>query len=173
MENNLHRDLDIFEAYIETPEKYEWYKKVFASYDVNGVEKFSLNWSWFSFFFAPIHLAYRKCYIEALLIWIVQFVFSPSGVMSSIIFSIGCAVISPWLIYKRYRRTVDNIAFSGNDRETKIEMAKKLGGVDKLARNIAIVLQFFVIFIVICQFLILLGFNLFFFNFMTPFIFIY
>ena len=171
MENNLYRNLDIFEAYIGTPDKFEWYKKVFASYDVNGVEKFSWNWSWWSFFFAPIHLAYRKCYLEALVVWLIQFFFAPTGILG-VAFAVGLGVVTPWLIYKRYRRTVDKVEFSGNDEATQIEMVRKLGGVDKVARNITIIFQFFLVFIIICNFLVMIGVHLFFFNFMTPFIFL-
>ena len=171
MENNLYRNLDAFEAYIGTPEKFEWYKKVFASYNVNGIEKFSWNWSWWSFFFAPTHLIYRKCYVEALIIWLIQVFLIPTGFIS-LVFYIGTAVISPLLIYRRYKRTLDKVEYSIDDEATKIDTIRKLGGVDVVARNIAIFLQFFVIFIFICNFLVMIGINLFFFNFMTPFIFL-
>ena len=171
MENNLYRNLDAFEAYIGTPEKFEWYKKVFESYNVNGIEKFSWNWSWWSFFFAPTHLIYRKCYIEALIIWLIQVFLIPTGFIS-LVFYIGTAVVSPLLIYRRYKRTLDKVEYSIDDKATKIDTIRKLGGVDVVARNIAIFLQFFVIFIFICNFLVMIGINLFFFNFMTPFIFL-
>ena len=171
MENNLYRNLDAFEAYIGTPEKFEWYKKVFESYNVNGIEKFSWNWSWWSFFFAPIHLIYRKCYIEALIIWLIQVFLIPTGFIS-LVFYIGTAVISPLLIYRRYKRTLDKVEYSIDDEATKIDTIRKLGGVDVVARNIAIFSQFFVIFIFICNFLVMIGVHLFFFNFMTPFIFL-
>lgn len=172
MKNNLYRDLNALEAYIETPNKFKWYSKVFESYDINGVEKFSLNWSWWAFFFAPIQLAYRKCYLEAFIIWIIQFFFAPTG-FGGLILSAVFGVISPWIIYKKYRNILDKVEFSDNDYDTKIEMIKKLGGVDRVARNITIIFQFFLLFIIICNFLLLLGFNLFFFSFMSPFIFIY
>lgn len=171
METKLYKNSDILEAYIGTPDKFEWYKKVFESYDVNGIEKFSFNWSWWGFFFAPIYLVYRKCYLEALVVWIIQLFFVPTGVLG-LAFTVALGVITPWLIYKRYRRTLDKVEFSDNDKATKIDTIRKLGGVDVVARNIAIFLQFFVIFIFICNFLVMIGINLFFFNFMTPFIFL-
>ena len=51
MDTKLYENQEILEAYIGTLDKIEWYKKTFESYNVNGIEKFSWNWSWYSFFF--------------------------------------------------------------------------------------------------------------------------
>ena len=101
----------------------------------------------------------------------IQVFLIPTGFIS-LVFYIGTAVISPLLIYRRYKRTLDKVEYSIDDEATKIDTIRKLGGVDVVARNIAIFLQFFVIFIFICNFLVMIGINLFFFNFMTPFIFL-
>ena len=139
MENNLYRNLDAFEAYIGTPEKFEWYKKVFASYNVNGIEKFSWNWSWWSFFFAPTHLIYRKCYLMVAGVWLVQILLS-YFFTAWILFSIVLGFICPWLVYKKYRKTIAEIENAENDFAIQVEMARELGGVNTLVRNIIVAL---------------------------------
>lgn len=143
METKLYKNSDILEAYIGTPEKFEWYKKVFSSYDVNGIEKFSFNWSWWAFLGGPAYLAYRKCYLMAVGLWLLQGllqVFLSYFFAVGIFFNIVLGFICPWLVYKKYRKTIAEIENAENDFTVQVEMARELGGVNTFVRNIIVAL---------------------------------
>ncbi|MFR4477795.1 hypothetical protein [Fusobacterium sp.] len=143
MDTKLYENQEILEAYIGTPDKIEWYKKTFESYNVNGIEKFSWNWSWYSFFFPFVYLTYRKCYLEAFIIWFFQthffMFFSLSFPFFKPIINIIFGFLCPWLVYKKYRKSIKKIERTEKEFEIQIEMAKKLGGVNVIARNIIII----------------------------------
>ncbi|WP_177162378.1 DUF2628 domain-containing protein [uncultured Fusobacterium sp.] len=139
MERNLYKNPEILKAYIGTPSKFSWYEKVFDSYDVNGVEKFSFNWSWWAFLGGPAYLAYRKCYLMVAGVWLVQILLS-YFFTAWILFSIVLGFICPWLVYKKYRKTIAEIENAENDFAIQVEMARELGGVNTLVRNIIVAL---------------------------------
>ncbi|MCI6152309.1 MAG: DUF2628 domain-containing protein [Fusobacterium perfoetens] len=141
MDEKLYRNLDILEAYIGTPEKFQWYEKAFDKYDVNGIEKIAWNWSWYAFFSTPIYLLYRKCYIAGIIFWILQFFTNIYYGFTGVILSIILAGIAPMLVFKRYKRVVKQIQEVESNPNLRIEMVRDLGGVNKTARNLGIIFQ--------------------------------
>lgn len=159
METKLYKNSDILEAYIGTPDKFEWYKKVFSSYDVNGIEKFSFNWSWWGFLGGPAYLAYRKCYLMAVGVWLVQILLSyffTAGILFNVVFGFLC----PWLIYKKYRKTIAEIENTENDFSIQVEMARELGGVNTLVRNVLVVLYIMYSIMLFLGIIVLIGLSL-------------
>ena len=159
METKLYKNSDVLEAYIGTPDKFEWYKKVFSSYDVNGIEKFSFNWSWWAFLSGPAYLAYRKCYLMAAGVWLVQILLSyffTAGILFNVVFGFLC----PWLIYKKYRKTIAEIENTENDFSIQVEMARELGGVNTLVRNVLVVLYIMYSIMLFLGIIVLIGLSL-------------
>lgn len=139
----LYQDGRALEAYIQTPDKLGWYKMCFSKYDVNGVEKYAWSWSWYAFFFGPIYLAYRKCYLEAVGIWVLTTLFScfiAVGGIVSLAISIAIGGSAPYLVYRRYKKMADQVEMTENNYERQLEMLRELGGVNTIARNIFIVI---------------------------------
>ncbi|NME35093.1 MULTISPECIES: DUF2628 domain-containing protein [Fusobacterium] len=146
MEEKLYRNLDILEAYIGTPDKFQWYEKAFDKYDVNGIEKIAWNWSWYAFFSTPIYLLYRKCYIEGIILWSLQLFTNLFVGGVGFILSIILAGIAPMFVFKRYKRIVKQIQEAEDNPNLRIEMARDLGGVNKTARNLGILFQIILLF---------------------------
>ena len=140
MERNLYKNPEILKAYIGTPSKFNWYEKVFDSYDVNGVEKFSFNWSWWGFFFAPAYLAYRKCYLMAVLTWCLIGFLQEFFLIPMFIYYVILGFTTPFLIFKKYKKTVKEIETKESDFSIQVEMARELGGVNIFVRNLFIFL---------------------------------
>lgn len=138
VEQKLYEKEEVLEAYLGTPDKYQWYKNAFSKYEVNGIEKIAWNWSWYSFFFSYVYLVYRKCYVEAILLWIFQTIVACTLGIAGIVIMILCGGFLPYLVYKKYKKTAIEVEKIHGDYEKKLETMKELGGVNKFARNIMI-----------------------------------
>lgn len=139
MEEKLYRSKEAVEAFLATPEKFYWYKNAFQKYDVNGIDNLSWNWSWYAFFFGPLYLVYRKCYIEAILVQLALVVGSVVFPLSSFIFSVIVGGFSPYLIFKKYKKVTTELDKNPNlSFDEKIDSLRRIGGVNRIARNIYI-----------------------------------
>lgn len=136
----LYQNEKALEAYIGTPEKYYWYKVAFSKYDLNGIEKFSWVWSWYSFFFGPLYLLYRKCYVEALVVWIGMAIISSINGFLGFLVSIALGGTLPYLIFKRYKKTIEKVESVEDDFDKQLGLLSSLGGTNKTARNIGIII---------------------------------
>lgn len=123
----------MFYNYIGTPEKAEWYDRTFKKYEDN-LGGFEWNWSWWAFFGGPFFLMYRKCYLEAFLYFLAGLILGGFGLALSIV----AGFLSPYLIYKRYKRAMQEINRRSCIEEEQLEMSKSVGGVNKWAIWIAV-----------------------------------
>jgi len=138
LEERLYEKEEVLEAYLGTPDKYDWYKHAFDKYEINGVEKFAWNWSWYSFLFGYVYLVYRKCYIEAILLWVAQMIIAGLFGITGIVIMILCGGLLPYLVYKRYKKIALEVENIDGNYIKKLETIKELGGVNIIARNIMI-----------------------------------
>lgn len=139
----LYKNEQIMEAFIGTPDKYRWYKNAFSKYDVNGIEKFSWNWSWYAFLGSLVYLVYRKCYVEALILWVASIVLSGISPSAGLFLMIGCGGGAPFLVYRKYKKIVEEVQENENNFEKQLDMVRELGGVNTTGRNIAIIVSCF------------------------------
>ncbi len=61
-------DVKMLDAYIQKPQKLEYYKNAFENIDNGKI----WNWSWWSFFFGSLFLLYRKAYLGAFAFFILS-----------------------------------------------------------------------------------------------------
>lgn len=138
MGEKLYQKEEVLENYLGTPDKFDWYKRAFDKYEINGVEKFAWNWSWYSFFFGYVYLVYRKCYIEAILLWAAQIIVGCLFGITGVVVMILCGGFLPYLVYKRYKKIAIKVDAIDEDYRKKLETMRELGGSNILARNIMI-----------------------------------
>jgi len=125
----------MLEAFVSKPEKVEWYKKSFAKYNVNGMPVVKWNWSWWAFFAGPGYLIYRKQYMPAFILFIIQ-------VATSFVFFLGWIPMilaggySSYFVYKGYRQKVMEIEHAVDDNIKRVETMRVVGGVNKWAYEI-------------------------------------
>lgn len=124
----------MFYNYIGTPDKTQWYDNVFKKYEDN-LGGFAWDWSWWAFFGGPFFLLYRKCYLEAFIYFLIGMFLGGFGLVISVI----SGFLSPYLIYKRYKRTIEKINRLSCIEEDQLRMAKEEGGVNKWAIWILII----------------------------------
>lgn len=145
VENNRDVSYDdkMLEAFVGVPEKVEWYKNAFKKYNVNGVESFAWNWSWWAFFGGAFFLLYRKVYLYAVGLFIVGIVLNiPLSAIAdenvktftSLINTLSLWIISggvsTFLLYKKYIKIKQEIENKISDTNSRIETMKTLGGVN-------------------------------------------
>lgn len=112
---------------------FRFYKNAFSKYNVNGVEKFALVWTWWGFFFSSLMLIYRRLYVEAV-IWIVAssiLAGSTAGVLGLLVLVAG-GVLPPYLIYKKFMRIIRRCNELNMGYEQKIQTLKEAGGLSSL-----------------------------------------
>lgn len=112
---------------------FRFYKEAFSKYNVNGVEKFALVWTWWGFFSGSLMLIYRRLYVEAV-IWMVAFSIlsgATAGVLGLLMFIAG-GIVPPYLIYKKFMRIIKKCNELNMAYEQKIQTLKEAGGVSSL-----------------------------------------
>ncbi|MGL5950107.1 MAG: DUF2628 domain-containing protein [Cetobacterium sp.] len=134
----LFKNEECLKSYIATPDKFDWYKKTFSKYEVNGVEKFEWSWSWWAFWGGFIYLLYRKCYLEAFILAVITIVIDSISPLSGLVFSIVTGGVLPYLVYKKYKNTISKIEQTETRFDKQIGMIKSLGGVNETLRNLGI-----------------------------------
>jgi len=117
----------MLKAFINKPEKYDWYKKSFSKFDINGVPNMKWNWSWWSFFGVSSFLLYRKAYLAALIVFIVTVVTAPIPFIGLII-AILVGGYGTYFIYKRYLKKKLEIESNITDKNERILAMEKIGG---------------------------------------------
>lgn len=138
-ELNLTRE-EAIKAYINKPESEDFYIKAFEQYEVNGIERFKWVWSWWAFAGGIFFLLYRKLYIEALVFFILGIIAS-KVTFASIILWIASGGVFIYFVYKRYKKIVTTAIDHGIKGDMAIESLNELGGYNKWALNIAIILN--------------------------------
>lgn len=137
----------------KTKKTLNWYKDSFEKGDLSG--GFSWKWSWWAFFGNWLYLLYRKCYFEAISYFLLVYVlgglmsrFTPNivemagGAFLFIILLSGGLLHN--LVYRRYLKSktiIENRSISNNEIES---VMKSLGGTDKQAVIIGIIVYIIV-----------------------------
>ncbi len=117
------------EAYTQKPSKILWYKTCFQHYYYSAFNSIGLKWSWLSFFFVPLVLMYRKCYIEALIAIVTIAVLGVFSPVLAILVHIISGFLVPYLIYRRFKRVVELAKAQFSDDEAQVlEVVKRYGG---------------------------------------------
>jgi len=146
---NVDYDDAMIEAFVAKPEKLLWYKKSFAKFNVNGMPVMKWNWSWWAFFGGWAFLMYRKQYMAAFVLFIIEVVtsFMYLGLVT-LILSGGYAT---YFIYKGYRVKVAEIENSVDDNNKRVETMKHVGGYNGWAigaKIVGLVLQILAIVVI-------------------------
>lgn len=125
-----------------------WYKDSFEKGDLSG--GFSWKWSWWAFFGNCFYLLYRKCYLEGISYFLLVYVLG--GLMNKFMPNVADMTGGAFLfitllsggllhnlVYRRYLKSktiIENRAVSNEEMESEM---KSIGGTDKRAVIIGII----------------------------------
>ena len=137
---NKTYDDKMIEAYIDTPEKNDWYRNAFQKYHVNGVDKLAWHWSWWALFGGFFFLLYRKAYIAALGLFILTMLVSSIPILSLIVW-IASGGLSVYFIYLRYQQKRKEVDAAFQTEEERIQEMKNVGGVNTWVIWVAAILN--------------------------------
>lgn len=126
------------EAYIGTEKSVEFYKKAFQRYNVSGVEQFAWQWSWWALGGGMFYLLYRKLYLEALGYFLLFMIVGAFPLISLVLW-IASGGVLPYLVYKRYKKIKAEVEANIPDEQGQLQALQELGGVNKWAIWVAIV----------------------------------
>ena len=115
-------------AFIGRPSKFNWYKKAFAKYNINGIEKSAWNWSWYAFFFNFFYLLYRKVYGISAAIFLFYVIFGSIGGFLGLILNFIFGGYLPYFVYKKYIAKKRDIEEHISDESMRIETMAAFGG---------------------------------------------
>jgi len=166
--NELLSDLETMDyedkmlfAFVNKPEKFFWYKKTFAKFSINNVDKVSWAWSWWAFFFGWIFLLYRKSYKYALFIFLIHAVldslgsFTNSTGIAQLLFNIACGGLLPYLLFIKFKEDKERIEKVITNEQERIDTMAKIAG-----KNDWVITAALVLFIFLCA----IGFSITFFG---------
>jgi hypothetical protein len=123
--NNYEEEM--LKAFVNKPEKYEWYKYAFNQYDLNGTPTMKWVWSWWAFFGGAAFLLYRKTYLAALIVFMISVVLSVIPIIG-FIFAILVGGYGTYSIYKRYINKKLEIESKITDENERILAMQEIGG---------------------------------------------
>jgi hypothetical protein len=133
-------DDKLIEAYIDTPEKNNWYQNAFQKYNVNGIDKLAWHWSWWAFFGGVFFLLYRKAYLAALGLFIITIIVGSIPLLSLIVWIVQGG-LSVYFIYLKYQQKRKEIEASCQTEEECIQAMKNVGGVNTWVIWVAAILN--------------------------------
>lgn len=147
---NMNYEDEMLKAFVQKPEKYDWYRKAFAKIEANG-GKFTWVWSWWALFGGIFFYLYRKAYIAALALFVVSIVasFIPFG---GLVVWIANGGVAPYFIYKRYREMVRLVEVQEQTPEKRIEAMKLTGGYNNWAIIVGVVINVLFLFMMLGAF---------------------
>jgi len=125
--NESDYEYRMLEAFIDKPEKTQWYSDAFATYQYNGVDTMRWYWNWWAFGGGFLFLLYRKQYVPALGLFILSMVATiiPFGGLIVMILSGGYAT---YFVYQGYKEKKAEIEATIEDEEKRIETMRYVGG---------------------------------------------
>jgi len=134
----------MLEAFVQKPEKFGWYKRAFASLKADGADKIPWVWSWWAFFGGFWFLLYRKAYMAALGLFIVDVASSyiPGAGLVVWVLTGGFAV---YFVYLAYKKRKEQIEAKIADPEERIEAMRRVGGYHTWVVWVAVILNLFVL----------------------------
>lgn len=134
-------EYQMIEAYIDKPEVTDWYVNSFNRFSINGIDIVKWNWSWWAFFGGVFYLLYRKAYIPALIVFILNFLVGivPFGHLILWILTGGYA---PYFVYKTYKEKRLEVVSAIEDKQKRLDTLRILGGTNEWALWIGVILSF-------------------------------
>jgi len=117
----------MIEAFVNKPEKTEWYKNAFSKYNINGIDTMKWVWSWWAFFGTWAFLLYRKQYIPAIVLFLLSIVGTVIPFLHFII-SLLAGGFSTYFVYKGYKKKKEEIESTINNPQLRIETMREVGG---------------------------------------------
>lgn len=117
----------MLEAFVQNPEKIEWYNNAFSKFNVNGVDKMAWVWSWWAFFGTFWFLLYRKAYLPALVLFIINILAAAVPLLGLIVWILTGGFAS-YFVYKTYKQKKNEIETKIVDFKKRIETMNELGG---------------------------------------------
>ena len=145
-------------AFVGKPSKFDWYKKAFAKYSINGIEKVEWNWSWYAFFFNFFYLLYRKVYGISGLLFLFYLIFGSIGGIFGLILNIIFGGYLPFFVYKRYFKKKKDIEEHISNEDMRIETMAIFGGTNNAIIYIVIIFAIFLFFISLFYFVNVVSF---------------
>jgi hypothetical protein len=130
----------MLEAFVQKPEKFQWYKNAFAKFNVNGVDKPAWVWSWWAFFGTFWFLLYRKAYLPALGFFIANVVASFVPILGLVVW-ILTGGYATYFVYKTYKAKKEEIEAKIADPEKRIETMRAVGGYNQWVVWLAVILS--------------------------------
>ncbi len=141
------------ESLEKTKKTLNWYKDSFEKGDLSG--GFSWKWSWWAFFGNCFYLLYRKCYLEGVSYFLLVYVlgglinrFMPhiaemaGGAYLFIMLLSGGLLHN--LVYRRYLKSKTLVESKSISNEEMENQMRSIGGTDRKAAIIGVVLYFVV-----------------------------
>ncbi len=111
----------MIEAFVQKPEKFDYYKRAFKKFNVNGIERIAWHWSWWGFFFEFWFLLYRKAYIGALISFLGGILLGLIPFFGPLIWMILNGGYDVYFIYKKYKKLKNEIEMKVSDPYQRIE----------------------------------------------------
>ncbi len=130
---------EMLKAFVQKPEKYEWYRNAFSKIEANG-GKFTWVWSWWGLFGGVFFYLYRKAYIAALILFAASIVasFIPFG---GILVWVANGGAAPYFVYKRYQEMKRLVEAQETTPEKRIEAMKLAGGYNTWAIVLGVIIN--------------------------------
>jgi len=134
---------EIFEAYIATPKKFDWYRKAFDYFDKR---KGKLSWYWnnWAFLGGFWYLLYRKQMKMALIVLFVTMLLIaivPSHILLPLLLALNILIggFGTCFVYKNYLEKREEIETILPDDEKRIAvMQRQVGGINRWAIPVAL-----------------------------------
>ncbi|MEA3490851.1 MAG: hypothetical protein U9R27_03035 [Campylobacterota bacterium] len=145
---------ELFEAYIGTPEKFDWYTQAFEYFEQRE-NRMSWYWSIWAMIGGFWYLIYRKQMKMAMIVLFVSIFLGailPMGLLPFVmlLFAIAMGGFGTYFVYAQYRTKREELEAVLDDEEKRILIMKyKIGGVNRLAIPMAIIMLISLISIVI------------------------
>ncbi len=136
--NNLEYENSIIEAYIGTPNKFDWYKKAFKEFD-KSKEKISWYWNSWAMVGGFWYFLYRKQMKVALIVLFITIILGSILSLQLFValylaFAIAMGGFGTYLIYAQYRKQREEMeAMFKDDKLKSIGVMRIVAGVNRVA----------------------------------------
>jgi len=123
---------NMVEAFVNKPTEPQiilWYQNAFKKFNINGIDSIAWHWSWWGLFGGFLFLLYRKAYLAAVALFMMQIVFTFIPIpFISLLLWILTGGFSTYFVYKAYSDMKGKIEVVEADEEGRIHLMRQLGG---------------------------------------------
>ena len=117
----------MIEAFVNKPEKTQWYLDAFAKYSRHGVDNMAWHWNWWAFFGSIFYLFYRRAYAAGLALFVV---FSAVSLIpfAGLVAWVLTGGYSTYFLYKTYKTRKFDIEMRLDNEERRFAEMRRLSG---------------------------------------------